>query len=190
MKKLMHQFNHTVGWGSVLLAGAALASLTITGVPWESLFSGFSENQLWFGVAAGSAVGLAALGSHDKEHGGLLDSPLGKIVLFVGLGILAGGVIDYALFHDHPLGQAIYGGLKDIIMPILDVVANVTGNGDLTLAAIEANAPVIPAADTAVQTAAAAQGATPAVTQTVTSAAENCIEGQDPITGMMGLICN
>ena len=61
MKKLMHQFNHTVGWGSVLLAGAALASLTITGVPWESLFSGFSENQLWFGVAAGSAVGLAAL---------------------------------------------------------------------------------------------------------------------------------
>ena len=183
MKKLTHQFNQTVGWGAILGAGLALASLMMTGVPWEPLLSGFTEQQLWLGTVFGTAVGVGTLSSHDKEHGGFFDTTVGKLVVFVGIGIVAGGLIDFAFFHDHPMGQALYASMKDMIMPVLDVVANLTGNSELTYASLGNNLPTA-----ATNTAAATSTASAAVT-TSSAGAQTCTESLNTMTGLVEKVC-
>lgn len=44
---------------------------------------------------------------------------------------LIGGVVDFTLFHEHPLGQAMISAVKDPLLNIFDMAANTLGLSEL-----------------------------------------------------------
>lgn len=75
----------------------------------------------------------------EKKGGisGLFNSiSLGGIAKFtfqaVVFGLIIGGIMDFTLFHDHPMGAAILDAVSEPVLSFYDGVAEFIGRDDLT----------------------------------------------------------
>lgn len=59
----------------------------------------------------------------------------GKAAFYIGVGLLIGGIIDFTLFHNHPLGGALIDVFNEPLMGVYDFAANTIGLPEYTTAA-------------------------------------------------------
>lgn len=76
-------------------------------------------------------------------------SAVGSVLKFavqtIVIGIIVGGVIDFSLFHNHPLGQAILGVFNEPLLSFYDGIAHFLGMDNLARSAefISQGAPML-----------------------------------------------